>query len=176
MRREVKVNSGIDIAQEEFHRNLAWKWQCKATHKLKTGEQITKFGWTVLPHSPNSPGLSPSRFPPVWSPEGWSLWHEFESLIRTTQVWKLGNKSQNLTGQCYPIPSTVLVCHPQDFHLFGALKDAVCDMNLRVWFALWALCYKDRMWHGIDKAYIHLFLRARPRKWVETLWKKRVWT
>jgi hypothetical protein len=30
--------------------------------------------------------------------------------------------------------------------------------------------------HGIDKDYIHLFLGARPQKWMETLWKKRVWT
>ena len=45
--------------------------------------------------------------------------------------FKTWNKTQNLAEQCYPIPPTVLVCHPQDFHLFGALKDAVCGKNLR---------------------------------------------
>ena len=29
---------------------------------LRTQEAITKFGWTVLPHPPNSPDLAPSDF------------------------------------------------------------------------------------------------------------------
>jgi hypothetical protein len=29
---------------------------------LRTREHITKLGWTVLPHSPYSPGLAPSDF------------------------------------------------------------------------------------------------------------------
>jgi hypothetical protein len=68
---------------------------------------------------------------------------------------------------------------PSDFHLFGALKDAVHSTKfetdgmihaVRTW-----LLEQDR--HGTDKAYTHLFLTgARPYKWTETLWKNRVWS
>jgi len=43
--------------------------------------------------------------------------------------------SEQNTKFCWtllPHPPSVLVFHPQNLHLFGALKDAVCGMNLRV--------------------------------------------
>jgi len=85
-RRESKLwhkHQGANKAQEGFHRNLASNDSARPYTSLKTLEQITNFGWTVLPHPPYSSCLSPSRFLPL-----------------------------------------------------GALKDAVCGMNLRVWFTL----------------------------------------
>lgn len=39
-----------------------------------------------------------------------------------TQVWRLRNPSQNVTGQCYYSPELA----PSDFHLHGVLKDVIC--------------------------------------------------
>jgi hypothetical protein len=85
--RDETVNSGIDIGMLTKLRKGSTEFllqndSARPLTSLKAWEQIIKFGWTVLPHLPYSPGLSPS-----------------------------------------------------DFHLFGALKDAVCGMNLRVVFA-----------------------------------------
>jgi hypothetical protein len=86
MPRDGAVNSGIDIGMPTKLRKgsteiLLQSDSARPLTSLKTLEQITKFGWTVLPHPPHSPGLLLS-----------------------------------------------------DFHLFGALKDAVCGMNLTVVF------------------------------------------
>jgi Transposase. len=42
------------------------------------------------------------------------------------QVWRFRKPSQNLVRQCYPIHHYSLDLAPSDFHLFGALKDAIC--------------------------------------------------
>ena len=91
MPREEKVNSGIDMGMLTKLRKgstevLLQNDSARPHTSLKTWEQITKFGWTVLPHPPYSPVLSPSRFPSVWSPKGYSLWHEVVSLIRTVST------------------------------------------------------------------------------------------
>jgi hypothetical protein len=111
-------------AQEGFHRNLASKWQYKATHKFEN---------LVTNHKIWLDSVTPS---PLWS---WSLTLKISTCL---EPWRMQSVA----------------------------------WILRVWFALWALCYRSRTRRGIDKAYIHWFLRARPWKWTETLWKKRVWT
>jgi hypothetical protein len=80
-----------------------------------------------------------------------------------TQVAKLQKPAQNIVGQCHIIHPTA----PIDFHLFGAMKNAICknfetddDMihAVRTW-----LCQQDKTWYqqGIYTFFLHW---QRPQK------------
>jgi len=57
---------------------------------LRTQEAIAKFGWTVLPHPPNSPDLAPSDFHLFGPPKDALCGTRFEvdeSMIRAVRTW-----------------------------------------------------------------------------------------
>jgi hypothetical protein len=57
---------------------------------LRTQEAIAKFGWTVLPHSPNNPDLSQSDFHlfgPLEDTLRWTRFEDDESVIHAVRTW-----------------------------------------------------------------------------------------
>jgi len=57
---------------------------------LRTQEAIAKFGWTVLPHPPHSPDLSPSDFHlfgPLKDALCRTRFEDDESMIRAARTW-----------------------------------------------------------------------------------------
>jgi histone-lysine N-methyltransferase SETMAR len=57
---------------------------------LRTQESIAKFGWSVLPHPPNSPDLAPSDFHlfgPLKDKQRGTRFGDDESVIRAVRNW-----------------------------------------------------------------------------------------